>query len=55
MRVIARALVEAVRKNVTIDWTLRESTRANLRRMIRRTLTGTGIRRINKSKRSAHW
>ena len=36
--VIARELVETVRKNVTIDWTLRESARANLRRMVRRNL-----------------
>ncbi len=38
LRVIARELVETVRKNVSIDWTLRESARANLRRMLRRTL-----------------
>ena len=42
LRVIARELVETVRKNVSIDWTLRESARANLRRMVRRTLNRYG-------------
>ena len=42
LRVIARELVETVRKNVSIDWTLRESARANLRRMVRRTLNRHG-------------
>lgn len=31
-RAIAHQLVETVRSNVTIDWTLRENVRANLRR-----------------------
>ena len=35
---IARDLVKTVRNNVTIDWTIRETSRANLRRMVRRTL-----------------
>ncbi len=39
LRMIARELVEMVRKNVTIDWTLREDGRAHLRRMVKRTLT----------------
>ena len=38
LRGIARELVETVRNNVTIDWTLRESARANLRRLVRRLL-----------------
>ena len=42
LRVIARELVETVRKNVGIDWTLRESARANLRRLVRRTLSRHG-------------
>ena len=42
LRVIARELVETVRKNVSIDWTLRESARANLRRMVRRSLNRHG-------------
>ncbi len=42
LRTIARELVEAVRNNVTIDWTLRESVRANLRRPVRRILRRNG-------------
>ena len=42
LRVIARELVETVHKNVSIDWTLRESARANLRRLVRRTLSRHG-------------
>ena len=42
LRGIARELVETVRKNVSIDWTLRESSRAHLRRMVRRTLNRHG-------------
>ena len=42
LRDIARELVETVRRNVTIDWTLRENVRANLRRLVRRTLRKHG-------------
>ena len=42
LRDIARELVETVRRNVTIDWTLRENVRANLRRLIRRILRKHG-------------
>ena len=42
LRAIARELVEAVRGNVTIDWTLRENVRANLRRLVKRTLRRHG-------------
>ena len=42
LRLIARELVETVRRNATIDWTLRESVRANLRRMVRRVLRKHG-------------
>lgn len=42
LRLIARELVETVRNNVSIDWTLRESVRANLRRMVRRVLRRHG-------------
>ena len=42
LRDIARQLVETVRNNVTIDWTLRENVRANLRRLVRRTLRKYG-------------
>ena len=38
LRGIAREPVETVRNNVTIDWTLRESVRANLRRLVKRVL-----------------
>ena len=39
---IARELVETVRNNVTIDWTLRENVRANLRRLVKRMLRRYG-------------
>ena len=42
LRAIARELVETVRRNVTIDWTLRENVRANLRRLVRRILRRHG-------------
>ena len=38
LRNIARELVSIVRENVTIDWTLREKVRANLRRLVKRVL-----------------
>ncbi len=40
--VIARELVGAVRANVTIDWTLRENVRADLRRLVKRILRKYG-------------
>ena len=42
LRNIARELVETVRSNLTIDWTLRENVRANLRRLVKRTLRRHG-------------
>ena len=42
LRDIARELVETVRRNVTIDWTLRENVRANLRRLVKRVLRKHG-------------
>ena len=39
---IARELVTTVRGNVTIDWTLRENVRANLRRLVKRILRRHG-------------
>ena len=39
---IARELVTTVRGNVTIDWTLRENVRANLRRLVKRILRKHG-------------
>jgi type I restriction enzyme, R subunit len=38
LRDIARELSESVRKNVTIDWTLRENVRAQLRMLVKRIL-----------------
>ena len=35
-------LVETVRNNVRIDWTLRENVRANLRRLVKRILRQHG-------------
>jgi len=42
LRTIARELVASVRKNVTIDWTLRENVRAHLRVIVRRILRRYG-------------
>ena len=42
LRDIARELVDTVRSNVTIDWTLRENVRANLRRLVKRVLRKHG-------------
>jgi type I restriction enzyme R subunit len=42
LKVIATELIVAVRKNVTIDWTLRESARANIRVIVRRILRKHG-------------
>ena len=42
LRAIARELVETVRRNVTIDWTLRESVQAQLRVLVRRILNRHG-------------
>jgi type I restriction enzyme R subunit len=38
LRTIARELVETVRRNVTIDWAVKETARAKLRVMVRRVL-----------------
>ena len=42
LRDIARELVDKVRNNVTIDWTLRENVRARLRVLVKRTLRKHG-------------
>jgi len=39
---IARELVQAVRRNVTIDWTVKESVRAKLRTLVKRLLRKYG-------------
>jgi type I restriction enzyme, R subunit len=42
LRTIARELVQTVRNNVTIDWTLRENVRAQLRVLVKRILRKYG-------------
>jgi len=42
LRTIARELVDTVRNNLTIDWTLRESVQAKLRVMVKRILRKYG-------------
>lgn len=42
LREIARELVAIVRKNVTIDWTVRENVRAHLRVLVKRILRKHG-------------
>ena len=42
LRTIARELVETVRRNTTIDWTIRENVRANLRVLVKRILRKYG-------------
>ncbi len=42
LKMIARELVETVKRNTSIDWTLKESVKANLRRLVRRILNKYG-------------
>ncbi len=42
LRLIAQELVRAVRNSVTIDWTVRENVRANMRVLIKRILRRYG-------------
>lgn len=42
LRTIAVELVKTVRQNVSIDWTMKESTRANIRRIVKRILRRYG-------------
>jgi type I restriction enzyme R subunit len=42
LRAIARELVETVRRNVTMDWTVRENVRAQLRVLVKRILRKHG-------------
>ena len=42
LRAIAQELVRTVRANVTIDWTLRENVRAQLRVLVKRILRKHG-------------
>ncbi len=42
LRTIARELVTTVRSNVTIDWTVRENVRAQMRVLVKRILRKYG-------------
>ena len=42
LKTIARELVETVRRNTTIDWTVRENVRAHLRVLVKRILRKYG-------------
>ena len=42
LKAIARELVDTVRRNTTIDWTVRETVRAKLRVMVKRILRKYG-------------
>jgi type I restriction enzyme R subunit len=42
LKIIARELVEMVRRNVTIDWTMKDAVRAHLRRLVKRVLRKYG-------------
>ncbi len=42
LKTIARELVETVRRNTAIDWTVRESVRAKLRVLVKRILRKYG-------------
>jgi type I restriction enzyme R subunit len=42
LALIARELIEAVRKNVTIDWTVKQSARARIRIIVKRILRRHG-------------
>ena len=50
LRAIARELVETVRRNVTIDWTLRENVRPNLCRHVSASSASTATRRTSRSR-----
>jgi type I restriction enzyme R subunit len=51
LRAMARIIAERVRANASIDWTLKESARAKLMIMFRRTLNETAIRPISSRRR----
>lgn len=42
LKAIARELADTVRKNASIDWSVREQVRANLRRLVKRVLRKYG-------------
>jgi type I restriction enzyme, R subunit len=51
LKTIARELMQAVKNNVTIDWTVRENVRANLRVIVKRILRKFGYPPPNRSGR----
>lgn len=51
LRTIAREVVEAVRNNTTIDWTIKESVRARLRVLVKRPCESTGTRPTSRRRR----
>ena len=42
LRAMAREIADTIRKNVTIDWTIKEGVRAKLRVMVKRVLRKHG-------------
>ena len=50
LTIIAREFVDMVRKNVTIDWTLKESVQAKLRIIVKRILKKYGYPPYKKKK-----
>jgi type I restriction enzyme, R subunit len=46
LKAIARELVATVRKNVAIDWTVRDNVRARLRVYVKRFCASTAIRHL---------
>ena len=42
LKIIAREIADKIKKNATIDWTIRESARARLMVVVRRTLSKYG-------------
>ena len=51
LRIIARELADTVRRNATIDWTVKESARANLRRLVDASLPAMATRPTGRSRR----
>ncbi len=50
LKTIARELVDTIRKNASIDWTIRENVRAKLRVAVKRTLRKYGYPPDNQEK-----
>ena len=56
LRQIALELVDAVRRNATIDWTVKESVRARMRTIVKRILRAHGYPPTSRSRlRSPFW